>query len=417
MKIITNEAAQSVIDTISRPRQAADVRERVSEIISRVRTQGDEAICEYSRMFDDIDMGSTPRIMNREELELYVESNKSALTDIQIEAIDEAVRNVTFVAQKSTPQSWEEKAPAGQVIGERFIPMTRVACYVPQGSFPLVSTAIHTAAIAQACGVQEIVMVTSPSNDDLNVAVAYAALASGVTEIVFAGGAQGIAAVAYGTETISRVDFICGPGNQYVAEAKRQVFGDVGIDMVAGPSEVFVIADDNADAYAIACDLVAQAEHGSGSETSVLLSTSRDVIDGVARELENLKPQILNNAGFDKVFDESPLFGTCRKLLKMRRQLQTRALQSTSRSWSRVHEKLQSKSLTQVQSSLATSAQNHSEILLLVPVTSFRQMDPPAFRVDCPPHPFFVEHRSLISTKNPMLTSPLWRLRWQRWKD
>jgi histidinol dehydrogenase len=305
MKIITNEAAQSVIDTISRPRQAADVRERVSEIISRVRTQGDEAICEYSRMFDDIDMGSTPRIMNREELELYVESNKSALTDIQIEAIDEAVRNVTFVAQKSTPQSWEEKAPAGQVIGERFIPMTRVACYVPQGSFPLVSTAIHTAAIAQACGVQEIVMVTSPSNDDLNVAVAYAALASGVTEIVFAGGAQGIAAVAYGTETISRVDFICGPGNQYVAEAKRQVFGDVGIDMVAGPSEVFVIADDNADAYAIACDLVAQAEHGSGSETSVLLSTSRDVIDGVARELENLKPQILNNAGFDKVFDES----------------------------------------------------------------------------------------------------------------
>ena len=287
-------------------RDSVDVTSKVAQVLADVRKNGDQAVCEYTRKFDNVDFGETPRLMKRDELENYCrDAALPALNKAQIMAIETAVANVSWCAEKSIPKSWSEIAPAGQRVGETFTPFDRVACYVPQGSFPLVSTAIHTAAIANACGVNEIVMVTSPSAGELNPAVAYAAMLSGVTEIVFVGGAQGIASVAYGTETIKRVDFICGPGNQYVAEAKRQLFGTVGIDMVAGPSEVFVIADESADPYNVACDLVAQAEHGSGFEASVLLTDSQQLIDNVGVELEKIKDSIINNPGFLQVWDKT----------------------------------------------------------------------------------------------------------------
>jgi len=287
-------------------RSSPDTTSTVSEIIDEVRKYGDRALNEYTLKFDGIDNGEKPKIMSRAELASYCKNVAVAkLSDKQIEAIDKAVINVSWCASKSIPKDWSDAGPDGQVVGERFTPFERVACYVPQGSFPLVSTAIHTAAIAKTAGVKDIVMVTSPSEEDLNPAVAYAALQSGVTEIVFVGGAQGIAAVALGTESIARVDFICGPGNQYVAEAKRALFGSVGIDMVAGPSEVFVIADQTGDAYAIACDLVAQAEHGSGSEASVLLSDSIELIVAVEIELELLKNELASNNGFQSVWEKS----------------------------------------------------------------------------------------------------------------
>lgn len=287
-------------------RENIDVSTTVSKILENVRANGDEAVCEYSRKFDSVDTGDAPRIMNRKELEQYCRNTAlEMLSTEQIAAIEVAVANVSWCASKSIPQSWTDIARDGQLVGETFNVFDRVACYIPQGSFPLVSTAIHTAAIANTCGVKEIVMVTSPSNNDLNAAVAYAAMLSGVTEIVFAGGAQGIAAVAYGTETIERVDFICGPGNMYVAQAKRQLFGFVGIDMVAGPSEVFVIADETADPYSIACDLVAQAEHGSGFEASVLLTDSQTLVDSVMPELEKIKEKIVDNPGFSQVWENT----------------------------------------------------------------------------------------------------------------
>lgn len=303
MKRIHDTPVNEVVATLTQREITADVRERVRDIILNVRSRGDAALCDYSRQFDDVDMGSSPRVMVRAELQEYVNGNLAMLTQLQREAIDVAIQNVTFCAKRSQPRSWKEEGPQGQIVGEKFSAFARVACYVPQGSFPLVSTAIHTAAIARACGVSEIVMITSPSNDDLNIAVAYAAYQSGVTEIVFAGGAQGIAALAYGTQSIARADFICGPGNQYVAEAKRQVFGDVGIDMVAGPSEVYVIADESADAYAVACDLVAQAEHGSGAEAAVLLTDSSDLASRVSLELEGIKDVIVDNPGFEAVWN------------------------------------------------------------------------------------------------------------------
>lgn len=303
---IENKTNEEVARELTNRSIASYVQDAVSEIIQSVKDNGDDALCDYSRKFDGVDTGDTVKITTRAELERYVkETAESKLTDNQKLAIKTAVENVQFCAQKSTPKSWNDIAPQGHRVGEVFTPFERVACYVPQGSFPLVSTAIHTGAIAAAVGVEEIVMITSPSNKDLNVAVAYAAYEAGFTEIIYAGGAQGIAALAYGTNKIKRADFICGPGNQYVAEAKRQVFGDVGIDMVAGPSEVYVIADQTADAYAVACDLVAQAEHGSGYEAAVLLSNSSELIDAVEVQLEKIKDQIKDNPGFLNVWDNT----------------------------------------------------------------------------------------------------------------
>lgn len=306
MKRINNKTNKEIVDLLTSRSVASYVQDAVTEIISSIRDSGDSALCEYSRKFDGVDSGIQPKVVTKSELESYVdEIAESMLTDKQKLAIETAVANVQFCAQKSQPKSWSDIAPQGHTVGETFTPYDRVACYVPQGSFPLVSTAIHTGAIASAVGVREIAMITSPSDDDLNPAVAYAAYKSGFTEIVYAGGAQGIAALAYGTQTISRADFICGPGNQYVAEAKRQCYGDVGIDMVAGPSEVYVLTDETPDPYAVACDLVAQAEHGSGYEAAVLLTTSEEMIDKVEAELEKIKVKIKDNSGFLQVLDSA----------------------------------------------------------------------------------------------------------------
>ncbi len=304
MKIIEKQNTNEIFEVLTRSSSSSVVDETVSEILQNVRNKGDKALCDYTLKFDSIEI-SSPQIMDREELGEYVQRTKSQLRKIEVEAIDVAIENVTFVASESMPRSWKKSAAQGQVVGENFYPFNRVACYVPQGSFPLVSTAIHTAAIAKAVGVKEIVMITSPKEQELNPAVAYAAYASGVTEVVFVGGAQGIAALAYGTQTIKRADFICGPGNSFVATAKKLLCGTVGIDMVAGPSEVFVIADDSADPYCVACDLVAQAEHGSGFESSVLLTNSRTLIEETETKLNELKSKIKDNPGFEKVFKES----------------------------------------------------------------------------------------------------------------
>ena len=299
----TSEREVDLVSLLTRGK--ADVFQIVQRIIGDVRENGNKAIVDFTRELDGVET-SAPVIMFRDELESYCNQiAKQKLTKEEIEAIENAVSNVSWFAKKSIPVDWEDIGLDGQLVGEKFTPFKRVACYVPQGSFPLVSTAIHTAAIANTVGVEEIVMVTSPSQNDLNPAVAWAAYKSGVSEIVFVGGAQGIAGVALGTESIRKVDFICGPGNQYVAEAKRQLFGEVGIDMVAGPSEVFVIADQGASPYSIACDLIAQAEHGSGQEASVLLSDSEEIIANVQNELRKLKTKIVNNPGFEKVWENS----------------------------------------------------------------------------------------------------------------
>jgi histidinol dehydrogenase len=200
-------------------------------------------------------------------------------------AIGSAKRNVRAFARRSLRKSWFMKNRQGAIVGERFDPFRRVGIYVPGGTAPLVSTAVMTCTLAAAAGVPEIVAVTPPRPDGSVQDALLGALAEcGATELYRVGGAQAIAALALGTASIPRVDKIFGPGNAFVIEAKRQVFGTVGIDLLPGPSEILVIADEFAEPEWIAADLLAQSEHGKGS-IAILLTNSKRVLEAVAASL------------------------------------------------------------------------------------------------------------------------------------
>lgn len=276
---------KELVSIIAPPLDAVE-EENVKSIIADVKNNGDSAIIRYSKLYDGVDLAIANVTWSRERLEKYVATLE--ISDELKKAVEVARKNIEFFTTNSMPREWSATAPSGQIVGARFQPIDSVACYVPGGSFPLASTVLHTCLVAKTAGVKRITMVTPPSINGLDPMIAYCAFISGVDRIVFAGGAQGIAAVAYGTKTIKKVDFVCGPGNRYVSLAKKLVFGDVGIDMIAGPSEVFVIADETARAYDIACDLIAQAEHGSGFESSVLLATTNELIRDVETEIDKL---------------------------------------------------------------------------------------------------------------------------------
>jgi len=279
------------------------VEESVRGVIEYIRNAGDEAVIKYSQLFDGIEQDKSSLFWTKEQLEEYVLTIESNISNELKQAVKTAINNIEYFAKKSKPNDWLEKAPSGHMFGEKFNAIDSVACYIPGGSFPLASTVLHTVVVAKTVGVKNVIIVTPPNNDTLNPTIAYCALEAGADGVVFAGGAQAIAAVSYGTETIPKVDFICGPGNQYVSFAKKLVFGDVGIDMIAGPSEVFIVADDSANAYELACDLMAQAEHGSGFESSVIISTSEILLSKVIEEVKLLMANYENINNVVNVFD------------------------------------------------------------------------------------------------------------------
>jgi histidinol dehydrogenase len=190
---------------------------------------------------------------------------------------------------------------SGVKVGEKFSPMERVGVYIPGGTAPLVSTVLHTAGIASAAGVKEIVAITPPGNT--HPAVLYAMLRAGVTEIWRLGGVYGVAALALGTQTIRKVEKICGPGNAYVTAAKKLLYGEVGIDLVAGPSEILIIADKSADPEFVAADLLSQAEHGSGLEQAVLVSTDRALINKVEAAVLRQRDTLSRQETIDRVLE------------------------------------------------------------------------------------------------------------------
>jgi histidinol dehydrogenase len=254
------------------------VREVVSEIIEAVAHEGDEAVVRLTEKFggpllDVSRLWVTPAELNAAHSELPKDIRK---------AIRSTKANVRAFAKRSLRKSWFMKNKQGAVVGERFDPFQRVGIYVPGGTAPLVSTAVMTCTLAAAAAVREIVAVTPSVKDGSVQPALLGALAEcGATEVYRVGGAQGIAALAFGTKTIRPVQKIFGPGNAYVVEAKRQVFGQVAIDLLPGPSEILVIADDSANSEWIAADLLAQSEHGQGS-IAILLTSSPRVLDGVA---------------------------------------------------------------------------------------------------------------------------------------
>ncbi|PAZ00205.1 MAG: histidinol dehydrogenase [Spartobacteria bacterium AMD-G4] len=263
---------------------AADpaVRATVEDILGAVAKEGDEALIRYTKKFGGPDLlphqiPVTPSEISEACNALPVETRK---------AIDAARSNVRAFAKRSLRKSWFMKNRQGAITGERFDPFQRVGIYIPGGTAPLVSTAVMTCTLAEAAGVPEIVAVT-PAGPDGKVHPALLAALSrcGATEIYRVGGAQAIAALAHGTKTILPVLKIFGPGNSYVVEAKRQVFGRVAIDLLPGPSEVLVIADKTAKPEWVAADLLAQAEHGHGSQ-AILVTDSEKILSGVEKAVE-----------------------------------------------------------------------------------------------------------------------------------
>ncbi|HZH32228.1 MAG TPA: histidinol dehydrogenase [Pyrinomonadaceae bacterium] len=253
----------------------------VGRVIADVRQRGDAAVIELTERFDGVRL-------RRDELKIDERQLRETAAGVSADvrrALGEACRRVRAFHERQREESWEMETPEGVRLGQRVAPLERAGLYVPGGTASYPSSVVMNVVPAQVAGVDRIVVCTPPRTLAQNPAVAAALLELNVTEVYAVGGAQAVAALAYGTETIPRVDKITGPGNRYVAAAKKLVFGVVGIDSIAGPSEVVVVADDTARATLCAADLLAQAEHGEDA-SAVLITTSESLASGVAAEVE-----------------------------------------------------------------------------------------------------------------------------------
>jgi histidinol dehydrogenase len=259
------------------------IEERARAIIDGVKTRGDGALLEYIERFDGARLTADGlKVTHAEMLAASLTADDSLRAAVQF-----ADKNITSFARKSLRKNWSAKNAQGATVGEKFDPFQRVGIYIPAGAAPLASTALMTITLARVAGCPEIV-VCSPCGLDgaINPAVLFAARVAGATEIYKAGGAQAIAAMAFGTASIPRVQKIFGPGGPYVVMAKRLLFGHVAVDLLPGPSELLVLADDSANPKFVAADLLAQAEHGSGHERVWLVTTSSSVLRAVEKEIE-----------------------------------------------------------------------------------------------------------------------------------
>ena len=265
----------------------AELLKVVASIVDDVRVRGDRALIDYAARFDGVDLQVSELRIGEEQLRTFAERADERV----IEALREAVRNVRVFHERQVEKSWTMEPVDGVQLGQRITPLERVGLYVPGGTAAYPSSVVMNVVPAQVAGVERIVIATPPRTLLENPAVAAALLELNVNEVYAVGGAQAIAALAFGTETIPRVDKITGPGNKYVAAAKKLVFGVVGIDSIAGPTEVVIIADDTARADFIAADLLAQAEHGEDA-SAILITTSErlatEVVQEVARQAESL---------------------------------------------------------------------------------------------------------------------------------
>jgi histidinol dehydrogenase len=262
------------------------VNEIVNEIIARIRAEGDKALVEYTNRFDRMQAASMA------ELEMGQARLQQALDGLPAEqrtALETAAARIRAYHERQLAGSWQYTEDDGTMLGQQVTPMDRVGLYVPGGKAAYPSSVLMNALPAHVAGVEEIIMVVPTPDGVVNELVLAAAALAGVSRVFTVGGAQAVAALAYGTETVPRVDKIVGPGNIFVATAKRAVFGAVGIDMIAGPSEILVICDGQTDPDWVAMDLFSQAEHDEDAQP-ILVSPDADFIDRVQASIEKLLP-------------------------------------------------------------------------------------------------------------------------------
>lgn len=303
MRIIelTEEARTNILENLLKrsPNSYSEFEGRVNEIIENVRANRDAAIFDYTKRFDGADINAENILVTEDEIkEAYEKVDEKLLTVIR-----KALVNIRKYHEKQRQYSWFDSEESGIILGQKVTALEKVGVYVPGGKAVYPSSVLMNIVPAKVAGVKTIVMTTPPGKDGkVNPATLVAAKEAGVDAIYKVGGAQAIAALAFGTESVPKVDKIVGPGNIYVALAKKAVFGFVSIDSIAGPSEIMVLADETANPRFVAADLLSQAEHDEMA-SAILVTTSRDLAEQVSKEVEGFVAQLSRKEIIQKSLD------------------------------------------------------------------------------------------------------------------
>lgn len=298
---LTKDAMQNVLEDLLKrsPNSYGEFEGRVAEIIQNVKSNRDQAVFDYTKRFDGADIGpENIRVTEEEIREAYEQVDKSL-----VEVIRKALVNIRSYHEKQRQYSWFDSKPDGTMLGQKVTALSKVGVYVPGGKAVYPSSVLMNIVPAKAAGVEKIIMTTPPGKDGrVNPSTLVAAHEAGADEVYKTGGAQAIAALAFGTESIPRVDKIVGPGNIYVALAKKAVYGHVSIDSVAGPSEILVLADETANPRFVAADLLSQAEHDEMA-SAILITTSRELADKVSKEVDVFTAELSRKEIIQKSLD------------------------------------------------------------------------------------------------------------------
>ena len=299
---LTEETRKNILENLLKrsPNSYKEFEGRVSDIVAAVKEKGDEALFEYTARFDQVQISAdTIRVTGEEIEEAYQKVDQELL-----EVIRKALVNIRAYHEKQRRYSWFDSQPDGTLLGQKISPLAKVGVYVPGGKAVYPSSVLMNIVPAKVAGVEQIIMTTPPGKDGkVNSSTLVAAKEAGVDVVYKAGGAQAIAALAYGTESIPKVDKIVGPGNIYVALAKKAVYGHVSIDSIAGPSEILVLADETANPRFVAADLLSQAEHDEMA-SAILVTTSEELARKVSKQVEEFAAVLSRKAIIQKSLDQ-----------------------------------------------------------------------------------------------------------------
>ena len=298
---LTDETKNNILEDLLKrsPNSYGKFEEAVNDILLNVRTNKDEALFKYTKDFDKADINASNIVVTKEEIEEAYTKVDPALVDV----IRKSLRNIKEYHEKQKQYSWFDSKPDGTILGQKVTPLARAGVYVPGGKAAYPSSVLMNVVPAKVAGVEQIIMCTPPDHEGkVYPTTLVAANEAGVDVVYKAGGAQAIAAMAYGTESIPKVDKICGPGNIYVALAKKAVFGYVSIDSVAGPSEILVIADETANPRYVAADLLSQAEHDEMA-SAILITTSSELANKVSAEIDGFLKELSRSEIISKSLD------------------------------------------------------------------------------------------------------------------
>ena len=299
---LTKEATENILENLLKrsPNNYGDFEGSVAEIVANVRKNKDEAIFEYSKKFDRADINADNILVTEEEIKEAYEKVDETLLNV----MRKALVNIRSYHEKQKQNSWIATEDNGAILGQKVTPLQRVGVYVPGGKAVYPSSVLMNIVPAKVAGVDEIIMTTPPGRDGkVNPSTLVAAKEAGADKIYKVGGAQAIAALAFGTESIPKVDKIVGPGNIYVALAKKAVFGYVSIDSIAGPSEILVLADETANARYVAADLLSQAEHDEMA-SAILVTTSQKLAEEVSKEVDGFVAELSRKEIIQKSLDQ-----------------------------------------------------------------------------------------------------------------